>query len=138
MNAPDTITAAWRALDRGHTRREQDAAWRYLCELRNRERDRFAASRGWVVCPWFATGRLVGARGRWVRELEGTEDAFDHRSCFTTPGRGGRPIAIVSHVYGDPAVCFRFAERYGLAVEQLESSWYLPQQCTAVLFQRPE
>jgi hypothetical protein len=135
------IAAAWRALDASDARRDQDAAWKHLCDLRTRERDRFAASRGWVACPQFTTARLIGLRGRRVRDVPGTDNAIDHRSCFAVRVDGSpklREVAIVSHIYGKPERCVEFADKYGLAVEILEFSWYLPQLCTAVLLQRPD
>jgi hypothetical protein len=135
------ILAAWHAFDRAETRRDEHATWDRLRDLRTRERDRFAAERGWVVCPRFTTGQLIGLRGRRVGDVAGTEDAIDHRSCFAIAdarSRKPRPVAIVSHVYNGHAACIAFADRYSLAVEILEFSWYMPSACTAVLLTRPD
>lgn len=140
MNARlKNILAARAAVERAETRREVTAAWGSLQELRCRAREEFAAQRGWVAVPTFTTGQLLGLSGRSASDVPGTDDAIDHRSCFGLPvvgRRKARPVAIVSHIYGDVARCFQFADRYRLAIEILPASWWWPGQATAVLFVR--
>jgi hypothetical protein len=140
MNAHmQRILAARRAVDRADTRRELNAAWDTLQELRRQARESFAKSRGLVVVPTFTTGKLLGLPGRRVGDVPGTDDAVDHRTCLGVVERGSRsprPIALVSHVYGDPARVLRFADKYALGVELLDASWWWPGQATAVLLSR--
>ncbi|MEO8062147.1 MAG: hypothetical protein ABI821_05300 [Pseudomonadota bacterium] len=142
MNARlQDIVAARRAVERAVTKRELNAAWESLQELRRREREAFASSRGWVAVPRFTTGQLLGLRGRNARDVEGTEEVIDHRSCFAlaeSSSRKPRPIAICSHIYGSPKPCLQFADRYALAVEMLDASWWWPGHATAVLLTRPD
>jgi hypothetical protein len=134
------ILAARRAVERAETKRDLTAAWNSLQELRRRAREDFAASRGWVAVPTFTTSQLLGLPGR-AEDVPGTHDAIDHRSCFALLGersRRPRPIAIVSHEYNDVQRCIEFADRYSLAVEILDASWWWPGHATAVLFTRPD
>jgi hypothetical protein len=57
-------------------------------------------------------------------------DQFDHAYYYKTPGRHGRPAAIVAHLYNYPANkadCDDVAARYGLRYEHISdfpSWWY--------------
>ena len=135
------ILAARAAIQNAESRRALDVAWNRLCDLRRQAREEFAASRGWIAGPRFTTGKLLGLPGRHVCDVEGTDDAVDHRSCFSRAVAGSRKlraIAIVSHVYGSTEPCFRFADRYALAIEVLSESWWWPGLATAVLLTRSD
>jgi hypothetical protein len=133
------ILEARRAFERASTRREYDAAWTTLCALWKREREEFAARRGWRTCAQFTTVKLRGLPATTWIDSPGAEDAIDHGNYFAWNDAGSRQLraaGIISHVYGHDSVCFAFARHYGLVAERLPYSWYWPNACTAILFTR--
>ena len=63
--------------------------------------------------------------------------AIDHEEYYRAAGRGGRPVAILSHTYAPLDEVAEFAAARGLAVEALGlPSWYSPGNTVAVVFTR--
>lgn len=127
--------AAYQALPGNLRHPEKAAAWnRHLAAGKAVSRA-LAAERGWRVCQGFTIpelreGRGIRSRGVWMSPI-------DHPEWYRDVDR--RPVAIISHTYGQLPECLEFAQEQGLGCALLPySSWYFPGRCLAVLFTRPD
>jgi hypothetical protein len=117
-------------------RNSEGRAHNELVRLRNVEREKLAAERGWTISRYFTLQELK--EGRRARrglpyDIEGL--ILKHPDFFKL---GQQPIAIVSHTYAPWEKCVEFAQDHRLDAEKLDFSWYYPGGTLAVLFTRCE
>jgi hypothetical protein len=116
-------------------KRELDAAIRKLNALQEAALQEFAKPRGYKFASWGsttyhrATERLPkNGLPPWRRG-----EVIDHAQ-IAVAGRGGQPVALISHSYSKREQIERYAKERGLQAELLPWSWWNPEKCIAVLF----
>lgn len=96
----------------------------------------FAASRGWKRSrSQFTLEHLRDGKRRCRGGLPG-DCGIDHPNWFSWANSGGRPAALVVHVYGGYDACYALAGYYGLVFEPLPASWYYPGGSLAGMYLR--
>jgi hypothetical protein len=111
-----------------------------LTQARERLRQDFAASRGWIMARTsFTAQRLAAGHNGSLRDESWSHRSahvIDHPECFREPTRPYRPAALITHTYGTAEEVHSYAQALGLIAETLAWSWYYPGQCAAVLLTR--